>query len=33
MMAEFNESLVAEQQDGSLKAIIKKWDARYGGVE
>jgi polar amino acid transport system substrate-binding protein len=33
MIAEFNEALAAAQQDGSLKAIIKKWDTRYGGVE
>ncbi len=33
MIAEFNRSLAAAQKDGSLDAIIKKWDARYGGVE
>jgi polar amino acid transport system substrate-binding protein len=33
MIAEFNRALAAAQQDGSLEAIIKNWDARYGGVE
>jgi polar amino acid transport system substrate-binding protein len=33
MIAAFNESLAAAQKDGSLKAIIKKWDERYGGIE
>lgn len=33
MIAEFNRSLDAAQKDGSLQAIIKKWDERYGGVE
>lgn len=33
MIAEFNRALAAAQQDGSLEVIIKKWDARYGGVE
>jgi polar amino acid transport system substrate-binding protein len=33
MIAEFNRSLAAAQKDGSLEAIIKKWDKRYGGVE
>jgi polar amino acid transport system substrate-binding protein len=33
MIAEFNRALAVAQQDGSLEAIIKKWDARYGGVE
>jgi polar amino acid transport system substrate-binding protein len=33
MIAEFNRSLAAKQKDGSLETIIKKWDARYGGVE
>ncbi len=33
MIAEFNRALAVAQQDGSLEAIIKKWDARYGGVK
>jgi polar amino acid transport system substrate-binding protein len=33
MIAEFNRSLAAAQKDGSLEAIIKKWDKRYGGVD
>jgi polar amino acid transport system substrate-binding protein len=33
MIAEFNRSLAAAKKDGSVDAIIKKWDARYGGVE
>tara|TARA_R110002072_G_scaffold60731_5_gene153747 strand:- start:90 stop:842 length:753 start_codon:yes stop_codon:yes gene_type:complete len=33
MIAEFNRALEAAQKDGSLQAIIKKWDERYGGVE
>ncbi|MEZ5573969.1 MAG: transporter substrate-binding domain-containing protein [Halioglobus sp.] len=33
MIAEFNNALAAAQKDGSLAAIIKKWDERYGGVE
>jgi polar amino acid transport system substrate-binding protein len=33
MIAEFNRSLAAKQKDGSLEAIVKKWDARYGGLE
>jgi polar amino acid transport system substrate-binding protein len=32
MIAEFNRSLEAAQKDGSLDAIIKKWDERYGGL-
>ena len=26
-------ALAAAQKDGSLDAIIRKWDDRYGGVE
>ena len=33
MIAEFNRALSAVQKDGSLQAIIKKWDERYGGIE
>ena len=33
MIAAFNRALAARQKDGSLDAIIKKWDERYGGVE
>jgi polar amino acid transport system substrate-binding protein len=33
MIEEFNTSLAALQKNGSLDAIIKKWDKRYGGVE
>jgi polar amino acid transport system substrate-binding protein len=33
MIAEFNRALDAAQKDGSLQAIIDKWDERYGGVE
>ncbi|CAA0109342.1 Putative ABC transporter arginine-binding protein 2 [Halioglobus japonicus] len=33
MIAAFNRALAAQQKDGSLDAIIKKWDERYGGVE
>jgi polar amino acid transport system substrate-binding protein len=33
MIAEFNRALAAKQKDGSLEAIIRKWDERYGGVE
>lgn len=33
MIAQFNRALAAQQKDGSLQAIIKKWDERYGGVE
>jgi hypothetical protein len=33
MIAEFNRALAAEQKTGSLDAIIKKWDERYGGME
>jgi polar amino acid transport system substrate-binding protein len=33
MIAEFNRSLAAAQKDGSLEAIIRKWDKQYGGVE
>jgi len=32
MIDEFNRALAAAQKDGSLDAIIKKWDERYGGV-
>lgn len=33
MIAEFNRALAAKQKDGSLEAIIRKWDERYGGLE
>lgn len=33
MIAEFNRALAAQRKDGSLDAIIKKWDERYGGVK
>ena len=33
MIAEFNRALAARQKDGSLEAIIRKWDERYGGLE
>jgi polar amino acid transport system substrate-binding protein len=33
MIAEFNRALAAQQKDGSLDAIVKKWDERYGGVK
>jgi polar amino acid transport system substrate-binding protein len=33
MIAAFNQALAAEQKAGSLDAIIKKWDDRYGGME
>jgi polar amino acid transport system substrate-binding protein len=33
MIAEFNHALAAKQKDGSLEAIIRKWDERYGGLE
>ena len=33
MIAEFNRALSAKQKDGSLEAIIRKWDERYGRVE
>jgi polar amino acid transport system substrate-binding protein len=33
MIAEFNRALAEVKKDGSLEAIIKKWDQRYGGVE
>jgi polar amino acid transport system substrate-binding protein len=33
MIAAFNRALAARQEDGSLEAIIKKWDERYGGIE
>ncbi len=33
MIAAFNRALEARQKDGSLDAIIRKWDERYGGVE
>jgi polar amino acid transport system substrate-binding protein len=33
MIAAFNRALAAQQKDGSLDAIIKKWDERYGGIE
>ena len=33
MIAEFNRALAASRKDGSHDAIVKKWDARYGGIE
>ena len=33
MIAEFNRALAVALQDGSLETIIKKWDARYGGIK
>lgn len=33
MITEFNRALAAKQKDGSLEAIIRKWDERYGGIE
>jgi polar amino acid transport system substrate-binding protein len=33
MIAEFNRALAATRKDGSHDAIVKKWDARYGGIE
>jgi polar amino acid transport system substrate-binding protein len=33
MIAAFDRALAAKQKDGSLDAIIRKWDDRYGGVE
>jgi ABC-type amino acid transport substrate-binding protein len=33
MIAAFNRALAAQQKDGTLDAIIKKWDERYGGVK
>jgi ABC-type amino acid transport substrate-binding protein len=33
MIAEFNRALSALQKGGSLQAIIRKWDERYGGIE
>ncbi len=33
MIAEFNRALEGLQKDGSLDAIVKKWDERYGGVK
>ncbi len=32
MIAAFNKALAEARGDGSLKAIIKKWDAKYGGL-
>lgn len=33
MIDEFNRALAARQKDGSLEAIVRKWDGRYGGLE
>lgn len=33
VIAQFNRALAAQQKDGSLDAIIKQWDERYGGLE
>lgn len=33
MITAFNEALAATQADGSLQAIIDRWDQRYTGVE
>lgn len=33
LIAEFNRALAQTRKDGSHAAIIKKWDARYGGIE
>lgn len=33
MIAAFNEALAAAKADGSLKAIVARWDQRYTGVE
>ena len=33
MIAAFNRALEDLQKDGSLDAIVKKWDERYGGVK
>jgi len=33
MIAAFNRALASAREDGSLEAIIRKWDERYVGVE
>jgi len=33
MIAAFNKALASAREDGSLDAIIRKWDERYVGVE
>ena len=33
MIAAFNEALAAAEADGSLQAIVNRWDQRYTGVE
>lgn len=32
IIAAFNKALAETKKDGSYKAIIKKWDAKYGGM-
>jgi polar amino acid transport system substrate-binding protein len=33
LIAEFNRALARARADGSHDAIVKKWDARYGGID
>ncbi len=33
IIADFNAALEKVRKDGSHQAIVKKWDARYGGIE
>lgn len=33
MIAEFNKALAAAREDGTLDAIVRKWDERYVGVK
>jgi polar amino acid transport system substrate-binding protein len=33
MIAEFNRALAEVRKDGSLKAIVTRWDERYNGIE